>query len=174
MPASFPSSIRSFTSKVDLVDTVLADHVNALQDEVRALEIAMGISVLRSTYTGTFVRATDWNSLDSRLANIETGLVNGTDDSPFFRKAGDTIQAPAGTVGVAMKSSQGNLADLQQNVAPNNAMGFRTDYLGIPYVANNPILYTGNTEYTTIKDDIEALKAAVSRPTIDPFLLAGL
>jgi hypothetical protein len=42
--ASFPTSIKSFTTKTDNVTDVLAEHVNSLQDEVVALETMYGIN----------------------------------------------------------------------------------------------------------------------------------
>lgn len=45
MAASFPTSIKSFTSKTDGVDTIAASHVNDLQDEVTAIETALGASM---------------------------------------------------------------------------------------------------------------------------------
>ena len=91
MPAQYPTSVRTFTNKVDLVDTIFADHVNILQDEVRAIELTVGNTALTSAYTGTFVQTTTWTSVGARLANIETGLVNGVVGSPYFNKAGDVI-----------------------------------------------------------------------------------
>jgi len=97
MPASFPTSVRSFTTKVDLQDTILADHINSLQDEVRAIEIALNGTVdatnglLTSNYTGTFASTSSWNSLDERISNIERGLVNGVPTSPYLLKAGDNM-----------------------------------------------------------------------------------
>jgi hypothetical protein len=41
--ASFPTSIKSFTTKTDNVTDVLAEHVNSLQDEVVAIETALGV-----------------------------------------------------------------------------------------------------------------------------------
>jgi hypothetical protein len=43
MTSAFPSSIKAFTTKVDGVDDVQAAHVNDLQDEVAAIEAALGI-----------------------------------------------------------------------------------------------------------------------------------
>lgn len=44
MTASFPSSIKSFTTKENYVTTIDADHVNDLQDEVTAIETELGIN----------------------------------------------------------------------------------------------------------------------------------
>jgi hypothetical protein len=38
MPASYPTSVKSFTTKVDGVDDIIAAHVNDLQNEVNAVE----------------------------------------------------------------------------------------------------------------------------------------
>ena len=44
MAASFPGSVKSFTTKADNVDDVVAAHVNDLQLEVSAIETALGIN----------------------------------------------------------------------------------------------------------------------------------
>lgn len=45
MSASYPGAIKSFTTKVNNVDTVDASHVNDLQLEVTAIETALGVSL---------------------------------------------------------------------------------------------------------------------------------
>lgn len=42
MTASYPGAVKAFTSKIDTVDTVWAEHVNSLQDEVTAIESVIG------------------------------------------------------------------------------------------------------------------------------------
>ena len=39
----YPANVKSFTTKQDGVDTVVASHVNALQDEVVALQSQVGV-----------------------------------------------------------------------------------------------------------------------------------
>ncbi len=41
--ASYPTSVKSFTTKVDNVDDVMAADINGLQDEVVAVETALGV-----------------------------------------------------------------------------------------------------------------------------------
>ena len=89
MTASFPGSVRPFSSRVDLRDTVLANDVNSLQEEVNAIETAIGTAAntnkpLASTYTGSFALTTTWTTLSDRLANIEAGLVNGVGSSSIY------------------------------------------------------------------------------------------
>jgi hypothetical protein len=80
MAASYPGSVRNFLARVDLVDTVIADNVNTLQEELKAVQTtlgsaATGTSPLASTYSGTFAITTTWTTLSDRIANIEAGLM---------------------------------------------------------------------------------------------------
>lgn len=52
MPASYPSSIKSFTTKQDNVDDVLAAHINDLQDEVVAIETELGVNAKQRMIKG--------------------------------------------------------------------------------------------------------------------------
>lgn len=76
MTASYPSSVKSFTTKVDFTDTVLAAHVNDLQDEVNSIESTLGSSIKTgSGWVGSFDQITSsWNTVKDRLNNIEYGL----------------------------------------------------------------------------------------------------
>lgn len=148
--ASFPTSNRSFLGKVDITDTIYADHINVLQDEVRAISTSLNgepvvTNVLTSTYTGTFSTATTaWTELSSRLLNIEAGLVNGVPNAVYVKKAGgDTIQPASGTVALAVKTTAGT-ADLFQALNSSNVKQFNIDYLGIPKVGNFNILTTND------------------------------
>ena len=76
MTAQYPGAVKSFTTKVDFTDTVLAEHVNTLQEEVAALQAYIGTYInVGSGWVGEFdLITTDWDSLKDRLANIEYGL----------------------------------------------------------------------------------------------------
>lgn len=76
MPAVFPNSVRVYTAKADLVDTVLAEHVNLLQDEVTAVQNTLGTSLLASAWSGTFSTLSTHTSVSARLANIEAGILS--------------------------------------------------------------------------------------------------
>ena len=76
MTASYPATVKSFTTKVDFTDTVLAEHVNSLQDEVNSLQSNLGTYIKTgSGWVGSFDQVTtSWNTLKDRIANIEYGL----------------------------------------------------------------------------------------------------
>lgn len=179
MPASYPTSIRTFTNKVDLVDTVLADHINALQDEVRALEIVLGATSqggnpLTSNYTGVFSTTSTWTSLDERISNVEIGLVNGVGAvSPYVKKVGDSIQPPSGTVGLTIKTTAGT-ANIFEARSSTNALGFNVDSVGNPKVNAANVLYVGSTEYASLNNTATSAYNTAEAIRFDPFLLAGM
>lgn len=173
MPAQYPASVRTFTNKVDLVDTVFADHVNILQDEVRAIALTVGSQVLISTYTGTFSQTTSWTNLTSRLANIETGLVNGVTGAPYFKKTGDAIQPTSGTVGLSIQTTAGsaNLLETRNSAA---ALKFNVNFDGIPKVNTSNVLYVGSSDYVTLNNTAQTANTVAQGNPFNPFLLAGM
>ena len=60
MAASYPGSIKSFTSKTDSTDVIRASHINDLQNEVVAVETELGITVSPAA-----------NSVRERLDSLE-------------------------------------------------------------------------------------------------------
>jgi hypothetical protein len=173
MAAQYPSSIRSFTPKVDLVDTVFADHVNVLQDETRALQVSLGTTLLASNYLGTFATTGTWPSLSARLSNIEFGLVNGVAAAPYFKKSGDVISPASGVVGIAAKTAAGT-ANLVETRNAANTLRFNVDFDGLPKVGTAEVLYVGGTAYTALTTVVNAIETIAKGNRFNPFLLAGM
>jgi hypothetical protein len=101
--ASYPATVKSFTTKVDFTDSVLAEHVNSLQDEVNSLQTNLGTYIRTgSGWIGSFDQVTtNWNTLKDRLANIEYGL----------KDTYDAMIPSGGTTGqVLVKSSNSSYA----------------------------------------------------------------
>lgn len=60
MPANFPATVKTFTTKSNNVDTIDAEHINDIQDEVTAIETLLNGTVAvparrATTWTPTFV-----------------------------------------------------------------------------------------------------------------------
>ena len=100
MTASYPISVKSFSTKVDFTDTVLAEHVNTLQEEVASIQSNLGTYIKTgSGWIGSFDQiTTNWDSLKDRLANIEYGLNSvyserlpsgGTEGQVLVKASGD-------------------------------------------------------------------------------------
>lgn len=114
MSAQYPSAVKTFTVKTNFVDTVLAEHVNSLQDEVTSLETNLGTYLTTSSgWVGTFNQTTTtWNTLKDRLTNIEYGL-NTAFNNRVSTLGGSTITpSSVGTVGVTVQAMSGQTADL--------------------------------------------------------------
>lgn len=109
MTASYPTTVKSFTTKVDFTDTVLAAHVNSLQEEVVAVQTELGTDVaVGSGWIGVFDSiTTNWSTLKDRLANMEYGIQDALDAS--IPTGGTTGQA-------LVKTSNSNYAVAWQNI----------------------------------------------------------
>jgi hypothetical protein len=185
MVASYPTTVRDYSARTDLVDIVVADNVNSLQEEVRAIETALGVSStgtspLVSTFAGTWSAATtSWGTLGARLLNIEAGLVSGVGaNAPYVLKTGGSQVLTATNVGLSLKTGTGTLA-LLETYTSANVLGFNVTYLGIPRVGTNNVLYVNSTEYgalvtaTTNASDSAAGKIPLSTVTTAGDLILG-
>lgn len=149
MTASYPGSVKSFTTKVDFADTVLAEHVNSLQDEVNAIQANLGTFIKTgSGWVGSFDQVTtNWNTLKDRLANIEYGLGD----------AYGRILPSGGTTGQVLRKTSNS----------NYAVEWAEPVTGLPS-------QTGNNGYYLTTDGSTASWAPVTAgESISSFLLAG-
>jgi hypothetical protein len=91
--AYYPGVVRTFTNRVDFTDTILAEHVNSLQDEVNAIESNLGTYIRTSSgWIGSFDQTTTtWNTLKDRIANIEFGLNSVFTAVPAGGSAGQVL-----------------------------------------------------------------------------------
>ena len=104
MPASFPSAVRVFTTKQNVIDTVDASHPNSLQEEIVAIETTLGLNPATSSTpnpSGTFnASSTNLNTISARIANVETGVVADS-HTQYLRKTSDGAQSNKVQAGLA-------------------------------------------------------------------------
>jgi len=102
MTATYPSSVRTFTTHVNTTEVIDAGHPNAIQEEVIAIETELGTNPhLTSSFSSSGFSSTPSNTaiqtVNARLNNIESGLV--ADVHPQYMKnstvtaAGDLVYA---------------------------------------------------------------------------------
>jgi hypothetical protein len=86
--ASYPGSVANFTTKND-GEVVYGSHVNALQDEVKALETSLGLVPSKMTFPwdGSSV---DLGTLSARVAAVQAG-------APVAGVQATVAQAPLGS-----------------------------------------------------------------------------
>lgn len=99
MTAAYPAAVKSFTTKVDFADTILAEHVNTLQEEVNSIQANLGTLIKTgSGWVGDFDQVTsNWNSLKDRLANIEYGLADVWNAVPVGGSTGQVLTKTSST-----------------------------------------------------------------------------
>jgi hypothetical protein len=98
--ASYPSTLKTYTNKVDGVDTVLAADVNSLQGEVQAIEAELGVNPSTSTLPnpGQYYPNGNGSTVADRLTNLEAGLtaegIDGYHVGYTLLHSGDYTSAP--------------------------------------------------------------------------------
>jgi len=119
MAASYPSAIRSFSTKTNVLDIIDASDPNSLQEEVVSIETSLGVNPALSTTpnptSGFTATSTQYATLVQRLANIENGIV-GDAHTQYLKKAGgETItNVTASNVGITVKGASSQSANLQE------------------------------------------------------------
>jgi len=104
--ATYPNALKTYTNKVDGVDTVLAADINSVQDEVQAIQTELGVNPSDSALpsAGTYNPNGVSTTLSARVANLEAGLTgNATDGARVgytLLSSGNYTSAP-GAISVA-------------------------------------------------------------------------
>lgn len=149
MPTAYPSSVKNFTTKVNYVDTVLAGDVNDLQEELVAVENALGASIKTgSGWVGSFDQiTTNWSTLKDRIANIEYGLGD----------AYNRIIPSGGTTGQVLRKTSNT----------NYAVEWAEPVTGIPSQSGNA------GKYLTTDGSNASWGTVTQAEQTSPFLLAG-
>lgn len=179
MTAFYPGSVKTFTARVDLVDTVIADNVNSLQEEVNAIQTVLGsaatsTSPIVSTFSGAWsTSTTTWGTLGARLLNIEAGLVNGVANAPYVAKAGGSTITTASNKGLVLTTGTGSL-NLLESYSSGAVLGFNLDSSGIPKVGSANVLYVGSADVNTLNSAVSsAASAAAARIPLSTVTTAG-
>lgn len=126
----YPNDIKSFTFKVNNVDKVVADDVNALYTEVTEIEKHLGVGGAAygtgSWGSGGFSTSiTNWydnGGLKARLQNIEAGVLPAYNaiSTIVSNLGGSTINiSGAGVVGLTVKAAASPTANLL-NITDNS------------------------------------------------------
>lgn len=186
MAASYPTLVKSFSTKENFVTTVLAEHVNDLQDEVTSLEANLGTNIrVSSGWVGTFDKVTTtWNTLKDRIANIEFGLNNiygAVDFGGFMPPGGTTGQAlvktsnadfAGGWATIYQPPTGGSTGQvLTKNSATNYDMVWSTVATHEPPAGGT----TGQVLTKTSNTDYDMSWSTVTIPDpLSPFLLGGM
>jgi len=166
MAAVFPNSVRNYTPQQDLVNTIIADNVNSLQEEVKQIEAVLGSAAtsqnpLTSTWSGSFSQAATWGTLYDRIANIESGLVSGVSGAPYPLTSGGSTITTTSNKGLTFRAGATSL-NLLEAYSNASVLGFNLDASGLPKVATANVLYVGSSDYTTLTTSISTNTTAAA------------
>jgi hypothetical protein len=97
MPASYPTSIKSWAVDHISGDVVEAAHPNVLEAEVNAIEATIGVQPAQSTsralgqaYSAYDNAGTLFSTIAARLSNLEIGIVADT-HTQYLKTTGGTV-----------------------------------------------------------------------------------
>ena len=189
MTAAYPASVKSFTTKVDFSETVLAEHVNSLQEEVNSLQTNLGTLIKTgSGWVGNvdFV-TTSWDTLKDRLANIEYGLKDVYDE--YVSDVGGSVIVSS-AIGVkslvvrARASQTANLVEFQTSasavvtkVLPDGTIQTRgKELVPVIYAATQPTGsdFAAGTIWVDSSTDVDATSVTTSGGSLnDTLMLMG-
>lgn len=152
MTASYPNNVKAFTPKVNVVDLIQAADPNSLFEEVTAIESVIGTTpsvATAATSSGWANTATDYTTINGRLANIEKGIVADTHTQYVKNVGGSSIViGGASTVGLAITAAVSQSADLMQWKDADGNIVTRVGPDGILYAAGGQVGsgtdFTGN------------------------------
>jgi hypothetical protein len=151
--ASYPSAVKSFTTKVDFTDTVLAEHVNSLQEETVSLQENLGTSIKTgSGWVGVFdLVTTNWDTLKDRLANMEYGIKEIYDRYVSDLGGSTIIPSSTSTVGLNIKATSGQTANLFEIRNSSNTVVFSVNSTGVPQYSGVNVATLSGSETLTNK-----------------------
>lgn len=118
--ASYPGSVKVFSTHVNTSEVVDASHPNALQDEVIAIENTLGTTPttpVTQTAASSWAQGSAFANIATRLNNIELGIISDS-HTQYLRKTSDgsnIVSTGATTnVGVVINGPTGQSANLQE------------------------------------------------------------
>lgn len=111
MAADFPTTVKTFTTKANNVDTIDASHVNDLQDEVTAIE-----NVLKGTVSVPATRVTTWTPTFAPTSGAFTSIAYSSQVGYQMRMGG--VVFIQGTVAVSSINATGASGNIRISGLP--------------------------------------------------------
>lgn len=159
MAATYPGSVRVFTTKQNVTDTIDASHPNSLQEEVIAIETILGtnpnLSSAANSNTPFNAASTSYGTVSARLANIENGVIADS-HTQYLRKTAD-----GGSTNKIQTNDINNRGLIIQG-ALNQAVNLQEwqDSIGVIQAAVQPDgTFTGKTLAANIQGSVSAVPA---------------
>ena len=159
MAATYPGSVRVFSTKANVTDTIDASHPNTLQEEVVAVQTVLGTNPNLSSAANSSVAfnaaAVSYGTVSARLANIENGVIADS-HTQYLRKTADG--ANSNRIDTGGINNRGIIVRGALNQAVN--LQEWQDSIGVIQAAVQPDgTYTGKTLAANIQGNVSAVPA---------------
>lgn len=141
--ASYPTSVKSFTTKTNAVDIVDASHINAVQDEVAAVQtdlLSATPTYITNVTTGINASAVSSGTIpNGRLSGSYTNLTSNNSTYAFGKSENQL------NVNSATQATNATNLNSQPGSYYTNASNITTGTLPIAQLSGNVILTTSTT-----------------------------
>ena len=150
MPTNFPSSLDSYTTKVDGVDTVLAAHINNVQDAIVAIETLLSAGSTAGAYSPALT-----------FGGAAVGMAYAAQNGRYLR-LGNAVFVTGYIVLSAKGSSTGNAAVSMPVAAGPAYQGYLNTFWSL---AANYVHVGLRTAFGGASADVLGATAAAAAPT---------
>lgn len=151
MATNFPTSLDSYTPKVDGVDTVLAAHINNVQDAIVAIETLLGAGSAAGTYSPALT-----------FGGAAVGMAYGAQNGRYLR-LGNTVFV-TGYIILSAKGSSTGSATVSLPVAAGSAF---QGYLSTYWSLNSNYVHVGLlTNFGGAAATVYGATAAATAPSV--------
>jgi hypothetical protein len=117
MSAVYPSAIKTFNRRRDLLDIIQAVDINQTYDEITALQTTLGTfinSKPAAWSSGSFTTPSSWPTFRERIENIEAGVFVAFNDRVRTSGGSTVTVTDNATVSLTIRAKSGQTADLLQ------------------------------------------------------------
>lgn len=153
MSAVYPSAIKTFSRRRDLLDIIQAIDINQVYDEVTSVQTVLGTFLTNkpSGWSGqTFSSTvTSWATLRARIENIEAGVFAAFGDR-VQTSGGSTITSSANNVvSLSIQAKSGQTAALFEAKTSTGSVVTRIDSAGVLTIGGSvPATLAGAETFT--------------------------
>jgi len=113
--AVYPSAIKTFSRRRDLLDIIQAVDINQVYDEVTSVQTALGTfltSKPAAWSSGSFTTPSSWPTLRERIENIEAGVFAAVNNRVLVSGGSTITSTENATVSLTIRAKSGQTADL--------------------------------------------------------------
>lgn len=154
MSAVYPSAIKTFSRRRDLLDIIQAVDINQVYDEVTSVQTYLGTFLTSKPAawgSESFTTPSSWPTLRERIENIEAGVYAAINNRVQSSGGSTITPSSTSTVGIILQAISSQTSDLLQAKTSGGTTVARIDKDGVLRSGNNVVATVAGTETLTNK-----------------------